>query len=182
MKKQNLIYSLVCPFTNETHYVGKTTQGMLRPMQHLTESHSEKIKEWVGNLKEIGHSPIVKILEYVELEEDLDGKERYWIQYHLNKGSNLLNSCLVTPLLITHNVDKLLGNGSGMEMLRIGKFVKEKRKSVNLTQPEFAERAGVALTVLRKIEQGKLNINLDGLLQILKMFGCTIDIVRIKQL
>lgn len=34
-------------------------------------------------------------------------------------------------------------------------FVKRRRKEVNLTQEEFADRAGVALTVLRKIEQGK---------------------------
>ena len=34
-------------------------------------------------------------------------------------------------------------------------FLKEKRKQAGLTQLEFAERAGVALTVIRKIEQGK---------------------------
>lgn len=32
-------------------------------------------------------------------------------------------------------------------------FVKERRKEVNLTQEEFADRAGVALTVVLKIEQ-----------------------------
>ena len=40
-------------------------------------------------------------------------------------------------------------------------FVKQKRKEVNLTQEEFAEWAGVALTVIRKIEQGKENLNLE---------------------
>lgn len=34
-------------------------------------------------------------------------------------------------------------------------FVKERRKAAGLTQEEFADRAGVALTVIRKIEQGK---------------------------
>lgn len=34
-------------------------------------------------------------------------------------------------------------------------FTKDKRKSFNLTQQEFALKAGVALTVVRKIEQGK---------------------------
>ncbi len=181
MKKQNLIYSLVCPFTNEIHYIGKTTQGMLRPMQHLNESHSEKIKEWVSNLKELNHSPTIKILEYLELEEDLDGKERYWIQYYLNKGCNLLNSCLVTPVMITNNLDELLNNDNDdITMLKIANFVKIKRKSYNLTQLEFAEKTGVALTVVRKIEQGKSNINLESLLQILKMFDCSIDVVKIK--
>jgi transcriptional regulator with XRE-family HTH domain len=40
-------------------------------------------------------------------------------------------------------------------MKRLPDFVKERRKAVKLTQEEFAERAGVALTVVRKIEQGK---------------------------
>ncbi|MBL4939769.1 MAG: helix-turn-helix transcriptional regulator [Lutibacter sp.] len=53
----------------------------------------------------------------------------------------------------------------------LSKFVKEKRKEVNLTQEEFAERAGVALTVVRKIEQGKNNLNLEKVNLVLKMFG-----------
>ena len=53
----------------------------------------------------------------------------------------------------------------------LSKFVKEKRKEVNLTQKEFAERAGVALTVVRKIEQGKNNLNLEKVNLVLKMFG-----------
>ena len=47
-------------------------------------------------------------------------------------------------------------------MKQLSEFVKERRKEVNLTQEEFAERAGVALTVLRKIEQGKTNLNMDN--------------------
>lgn len=50
-------------------------------------------------------------------------------------------------------------------------FVKQKRKSVKLTQEEFAERCGVALTVIRKIEQGKTNLQLDKVNQVLAMFG-----------
>ena len=34
-------------------------------------------------------------------------------------------------------------------------FVKQQRKNTNLTQEELAQCAGVALTVIRKIEQGK---------------------------
>ncbi|MGF7138557.1 helix-turn-helix domain-containing protein [Roseimarinus sediminis] len=56
-------------------------------------------------------------------------------------------------------------------MKKLAEFVKERRKEVHLSQEEFAERAGVALTVLRKIEQGKTNLNLDKVNQVLKMFG-----------
>jgi y4mF family transcriptional regulator len=56
-------------------------------------------------------------------------------------------------------------------MKRLAEFVKERRKEVNLTQEEFAERAGVALTVVRKIEQGKTNLNMDQVNLVLSMFG-----------
>lgn len=50
-------------------------------------------------------------------------------------------------------------------------FVKQKRKSVKLTQEEFADKCGVALTVIRKIEQGKTNLQLDKVNAVLAMFG-----------
>lgn len=56
-------------------------------------------------------------------------------------------------------------------MISLAEFVKSRRKAVNLTQEEFAERAGVALTVIRKIEQGKENLNLEKVNQVMKMFG-----------
>jgi len=182
MKKQNLIYSLVCPFTNETHYVGRTTQGMLRPMRHLNESHSEKIKEWVSNLKELNHSPTIKILEYVESKEELDLKERQWIQHFLDNGSTLLNSMLVTPRMIKNNIDILLNKEDDEidTIKKLAKFVKMRRRSLKLTQAQFADKIGIALTVIRKIEQGKTNVSFESLLQILKMFDCSIGVVKMK--
>ena len=53
----------------------------------------------------------------------------------------------------------------------LAEFVKEKRKEVGLTQEEFADRVGVALTVIRKIEQGKTNLNLEKVNLVLAMFG-----------
>lgn len=61
-------------------------------------------------------------------------------------------------------------------------FLKEKRKKANLTQEEFANRAGVALTVIRKIEQGKENLNLEKVNHVLKMFGHTLAPVSNKEL
>ena len=67
-------------------------------------------------------------------------------------------------------------------MKTLSDFVKERRKEANLTQEEFAERAGVALTVLRKIEQGKTNMNLDKVNLVLRMFGHELAPVNTKQL
>lgn len=66
--------------------------------------------------------------------------------------------------------------------MALSKFVKEKRKAANLTQAAFAERAGVALTVVRKIEQGKQNLNVGKVNQVLKMFGHTLAPVKLREL
>jgi len=67
-------------------------------------------------------------------------------------------------------------------MRSIAEFVKERRKEVGLTQEEFADRAGVALTVIRKIEQGKSNLNMDKVNLVLKMFGHELAAVSSKEL
>jgi len=66
-------------------------------------------------------------------------------------------------------------------MKSLSEFVKEKRKEAKLTQEEFAERAGVALTVIRKIEQGKGNLNLEKVNRVLKMFGHILAPVNSKE-
>lgn len=67
-------------------------------------------------------------------------------------------------------------------MSTLADFVKERRKAVNLTQEEFAERTGIALTVIRKIEQGKTNLNLDKVNLVLLMFGHELAPVKIQRI
>jgi y4mF family transcriptional regulator len=61
-------------------------------------------------------------------------------------------------------------------------FVKSRRKQLKLTQEELAAKAGVALTVIRKIEQGKENLSLAKVNQVLKMFGHVLGPINDKQL
>jgi y4mF family transcriptional regulator len=67
-------------------------------------------------------------------------------------------------------------------MKPLAAFVKEPRKEVNLTQEEFAERAGIALTVVRKIEQGKTNLNMGKVNLVLRMFGHELAPINTKEL
>jgi y4mF family transcriptional regulator len=67
-------------------------------------------------------------------------------------------------------------------MQRLASFVKEKRRNAKLTQAEFAARAGVALTVIRKIEQGDLRLQLEKVNQVLKMFGHELAPVNQREL
>jgi y4mF family transcriptional regulator len=64
----------------------------------------------------------------------------------------------------------------------LSEFIKQRRKEVKMTQEEFADRAGVALTVIRKIEQGKTNLNLDKVNLVLEMFGHTLAPVSLKEI
>jgi transcriptional regulator with XRE-family HTH domain len=67
-------------------------------------------------------------------------------------------------------------------MKTLAQFLKEKRKEVNLSQEEFAERAGIALTVIRKIEQRRDNLNLGKVNHVLKMFGHELAPVSSREL
>ena len=65
-------------------------------------------------------------------------------------------------------------------MNQIAEFVKSRRRRLGITQLEFAEKAGVALTVIRKIEQGKDNLSLSKVNRVLLMFGQTLGPVKIQ--
>jgi len=53
----------------------------------------------------------------------------------------------------------------------IASFVKEKRKKINLTQVELAEKAGVGIRFIRELEQGKETLQLNKVNQVLLLFG-----------
>ena len=62
--------------------------------------------------------------------------------------------------------------------MSLGDFVKDKRKSVKLTQPELTEKAGVGLRFVRELEQGKESLRLDKVNQVLQLFGYEVGAVR----
>jgi y4mF family transcriptional regulator len=62
----------------------------------------------------------------------------------------------------------------------IAEFVKARRKQLGMTQEEFSDKAGVALTVIRKIEQGKENLSLSKVNQVLSMFGHVLSPINQK--
>ena len=65
-------------------------------------------------------------------------------------------------------------------MNQLPQFVKKRRKKLNITQVELAIKAGVGLTVVRKIEQGKENLSMAKVNQVLIMFGHVLQPVNIK--
>jgi y4mF family transcriptional regulator len=55
--------------------------------------------------------------------------------------------------------------------MTVHEFVKTKRNTAKLTQPELAEKAGVGLRFIRDLEQGKPTLRLDKVNQVLQLFG-----------
>ena len=53
----------------------------------------------------------------------------------------------------------------------LSQFVKEKRKLLQITQIELAEKAGVGLRFVRELEQGKHTLRMDKVNQILRLFN-----------
>jgi y4mF family transcriptional regulator len=61
--------------------------------------------------------------------------------------------------------------------MNLADFVKGRRKSVKITQPELAEKAGVGLRFIRELEQGKETLRLDKVNQVLQLFGYEVGAV-----
>ena len=59
----------------------------------------------------------------------------------------------------------------------IAQFVKDKRKSLKLTQVDLAEKSGVGLRFVRELEQGKETLRLDKVNQVLRLFGGEVGVV-----
>jgi y4mF family transcriptional regulator len=62
----------------------------------------------------------------------------------------------------------------------LSKFVKTKRNTAKLTQPELAEKAGVGLRFVRELEQGKETLRLDKVNKVLQLFGYEVGPVKVN--
>lgn len=69
-----------------------------------------------------------------------------------------------------------------MKIQSLQEFLKAKRKEVGLTQEQFAIKSGIALTVIRKVEQGKTNLQMDKVNHLLLTFGYELAPVRMQGL
>ena len=56
-------------------------------------------------------------------------------------------------------------------MNKLSQFVKERRKSLGLTQEDLSFKSGVGLRFVRDLEQGKQSLRMDKVNQVLSLFG-----------
>jgi len=55
--------------------------------------------------------------------------------------------------------------------MKLQELVKQKRKSLKLTQVQLALKAGVGLRFMRELEQGKETLRMDKVNLVLNLFG-----------
>ncbi len=65
-----------------------------------------------------------------------------------------------------------------MTRLSINIQIRNLRKKLDLTQIDFAKRAGVGLRFLRELERGKTTVRLDKLNQVLDFLGVHLELMR----
>jgi DNA-binding XRE family transcriptional regulator len=179
---QYLIYGLRCPKTDDYKYIGKSSSGLERAKAHLTYSHNESVNHWVAELREQGLCPLVDVIEEC-IEEDLQIKEQFWIQYYTARGCKLMNSIFYRGAAIEKleqqvaeaqkELDDKLTKVLDMidEMSTIGGFIKFMRKRRGITQQDLAELAGVTSKTISNIELGEANASYTTIERILDILG-----------
>ena len=60
------------------------------------------------------------------------------------------------------------------------KFIKDRRRAMDMTQKDLADRAGVGLRFIRDLEQGKASLRLDKVNQVLALFGHRMEPVEFR--
>jgi DNA-binding XRE family transcriptional regulator len=142
----------------------------------MTDSHSEKINEWILQLKRLGSKPIVRVLEECT-EDNLDEKEKEWIKKSCDSGCYLLN--------VAHNhVSEILLQKEYKfeddDIMRIAEAIKTERNSHNLTQEDLCALTGMSRPTLSMIEKGNKKALFYNIKKLLNVLGYEITIKKIE--
>lgn len=63
-----------------------------------------------------------------------------------------------------------------MDQIKLGEIIRERRKSLKITQPTLALLAGVGLNTLVAIERGNGNAKIQTILALIDTLGLSLDI------
>lgn len=159
----NYIYAISDSQLNVVYVGMSQVSDLERPYQHK-DSHNDELKYWHVSL---GYEPIVHILERDVL--DIRKAESKWIYHFKSLGHKLFNK--------TENV-RTFNLSNSDEVVSLGSYVKSRRRLAKITQAQLAQRLAIALTVVRKIEQGKTNFVFAGLIEVTKAFGLDVYVSK----
>jgi DNA-binding XRE family transcriptional regulator len=166
--EDNLIYGIVDPTNNMCMYVGKTTEGMKRPVTHLTHSHNINLRNWVCELRNNNLVPNIIILEKGLALDDIDTKEAFWINEYKKLNPNLFNKQLLqkTRELIEYSTEDLQYLNKILN--DVSSVIKSVRYKFNITQQQLADLCKVSRSTISIAEKNN-KINIDLLIKIINI-------------
>lgn len=153
----NIIYGLRDPRNDVYQYIGKSTVGNRRALQHLTKSHSDKVNEWVGFLESNWLYPLVDIIEEVEDINDLSKREEYWINYYYDINPELLNVMLIDKSInyIRTDEDEKEFDFLLSILSKLPSILKKERLYRKLSQDELAKVMNASRSTVSLCENSK---------------------------
>lgn len=95
--KKTYIYSLICPLDGKVKYIGKANdpKGRFRKHKSLGDTNTGDNmakNEWIKSLLDQGLSPLLEIIEEVDVTEWKE-KEKFYISKFKEEGFHLFNLC-----------------------------------------------------------------------------------------
>lgn len=88
----------------------------------------------------------------------------------------LLHIVAYSPLTHKHLLDTILLGGVQVIRKKVGKRIRELRRTQNISQEKLALKAGVDRTYLASVEQGKRNISIINLEKIAMALNTTLEV------
>lgn len=165
---KNIVYGLKDPRNDVYYYIGKSSVGKKRALQHLLKSHSEKVNNWINEVCDNGYNPIVDVIEEVEDLNNLNEREKYWVNYYSKNNPEILNIYLIEnehrkkkriceeKLIRTEeDIEKFKTLSSIIDQIHL--IIKNERKFNNWNQGKLAKKAGVARNTIVNLETGHEN-------------------------
>lgn len=167
--KTNLIYGLRDPRNDVYKYIGKTTIGNSRPLQHLLKSHNQLVNDWVKELNDVGLSPYVDIIEKdIELNE-LAAKEKFYIRHFselheelLNGGSHVFDNIYNSPSISITDIKNAIN-----VLLNLGDVHKTLKLSSGMSDDDISLLLNIGRKTTYKIRQNDLTVMTETILNFL---------------
>jgi transcriptional regulator with XRE-family HTH domain len=166
--EDNLIYGIVDPTNNMCVYVGKTTEGIKRPVTHLIHSHNIKLREWVSELRNNNLVPNIVILEKGLTLNNIDAKEVFWINEYEKLNPNLFNRQLLQKPseCIEYSTEDL--QYLNIMLTDLSSVIKSVRYKFKITQQELADLCKVNRGTISEAERNN-KINSELLIKIINV-------------